>query len=63
MDLDDDELKASKQMNNDNYVKTLETKIIELHNSYLKCSLDELSDRIENLYLEVKKREEIFIDE
>lgn len=57
MDLDDDELKANKRKDKDNYVGILETKIIELHDSYLKCSLDELTDKIENLYLEVKKRE------
>ena len=56
MDLDDDELKANKQRNNDDYVKTLETKIIELKKNFITCSLWELENRITELYDEVMNK-------
>ena len=50
-------IENKKRLNNKtDYVKTLETKIIELKKNFITCSLWELEDRITELYDEVMNR-------
>ena len=58
MDLDEEEMIANKKrLNNKNdYVKTLETKIIDLKKNFITCSLWELENRITDLYDEVMNK-------
>lgn len=58
MDLDEEEMiENKKRLNNKtDYVKTLETKIIDLKKNFITCSLWELEDRITELYDEVMNK-------